>query len=863
MAENNLPAFGVSVPFIPDNPPNNDQPPRWQTSQKTNGPPVMGVSIPFEPHNASTASDVGQSVAAQSLLAPADIVGFPGSIGQAWDYATAQAKKFPGYFMDPLGTGAGVIPSTASTTKVPDQSPYEPMANADTNKFGAFNIPSSSMLGVNTPSISSQGIDLPTVQGAEKAIKGYIPAAGYEPQTTAGKVTGAAARFATGAALTGGLGEIPEAVSAVRSGAGLLAPAARIAGTSLAEGAKNIVPGLVSEGAGQWAENTGNDKWASVARITGALTGQGASALTAKLASPVTSKISDTVSSMVFPNDAARRELATALGKDFATDPDLYTKTQAAIAAGAAPTVYDMGGDATRAVLQKYGFLSDDAKAATTTLNKAIQQRDAISGSVVGNHIEETLGLPNGALNAGKLQSDINDANSKINDRFYDVARNDPKANEVLTPALEKMLSDSVDIKSAAKKTIRDATAPGSNIQVYNPGTKDQIVNTGLIDSSGNPITKTIPGNKPQAPNLDFWQSVKENLDGKISQARLSGDTSEVRRLSIIKNNLTDEVDAVVPAYVNARSAASEGYGASNAVEAGYNAMKNVNTFDANEFIKNYNSFTPEEKDMAQKGAAGFLKEHAYNNGAKSIVNMMENPNSQERMRLFLGDSTFDSIYGRAKAEDWLNQTKQITPGSINTPNSFVRNVALQAVPPAATLAAQAIYYGAPTTWYHALPAAGVAGAVYAGRHVSDAAERAMAPTVMRLAASPESAEQLGNLARTNASARAAMNNIAEHAQRIIWNTVRATPPSQAYTRPTQQYTVTPQTQGQPVEQSSGGAVARATGGRVGDHHERLVSRLMTLAERAKKDVNSTTEPLLNVPDATIVKALHVANQAI
>jgi hypothetical protein len=37
----------------------------------------------------------------------------------------------------------------------------------------------------------------------------------------------------------------------------------------------------------------------------------------------------------------------------------------------------------------------------------------------------------------------------------------------------------------------------------------------------------------------------------------------------------------------------------------------------------------------------------------------------------------------------------------------------------------------------------------------------------------------------------------------------------------------------------------------------------MTLAERAKKEVNTSTEPLLNVPDAAIVKALHVANQAI
>jgi len=69
------------------------------------------------------------------------------------------------------------------------------------------------------------------------------------------------------------------------------------------------------------------------------------------------------------------------------------------------------------------------------------------------------------------------------------------------------------------------------------------------------------------------------------------------------------------------------------------------------------------------------------------------------------------------------------------------------------------------------------------------------------------------------------------------------------------QLNVTPQTANQPI--------TRATGGRVGSDHERLVGRLMTLAERAKREVNTSTEPLLNVPDAAIVKALHVANQAI
>jgi hypothetical protein len=57
----------------------------------------------------------------------------------------------------------------------------------------------------------------------------------------------------------------------------------------------------------------------------------------------------------------------------------------------------------------------------------------------------------------------------------------------------------------------------------------------------------------------------------------------------------------------------------------------------------------------------------------------------------------------------------------------------------------------------------------------------------------------------------------------------------------------------------------RKSGGKVSDsrRHEYLVDRLMRLAKDAKKDSDNTTEPLLNVPDETIVKALNVAQQAI
>lgn len=55
----------------------------------------------------------------------------------------------------------------------------------------------------------------------------------------------------------------------------------------------------------------------------------------------------------------------------------------------------------------------------------------------------------------------------------------------------------------------------------------------------------------------------------------------------------------------------------------------------------------------------------------------------------------------------------------------------------------------------------------------------------------------------------------------------------------------------------------RASGGRAQSGHEHLVNRLMSLADKAKRTEAMNTKTLLNAPDAHIVKALHVANQAI
>jgi len=64
-----------------------------------------------------------------------------------------------------------------------------------------------------------------------------------------------------------------------------------------------------------------------------------------------------------------------------------------------------------------------------------------------------------------------------------------------------------------------------------------------------------------------------------------------------------------------------------------------------------------------------------------------------------------------------------------------------------------------------------------------------------------------------------------------------------------------------PPQQNRGGRIERKHGGKVG--HQHLVDRLMRLAERAKKEVNKGTEPLLNANDTAVAKALAVANKHI
>jgi len=67
---------------------------------------------------------------------------------------------------------------------------------------------------------------------------------------------------------------------------------------------------------------------------------------------------------------------------------------------------------------------------------------------------------------------------------------------------------------------------------------------------------------------------------------------------------------------------------------------------------------------------------------------------------------------------------------------------------------------------------------------------------------------------------------------------------------------------GQPTGQASGGRVGYRSGGRILDHGSKA-DALVRAAESARKAISGTTEPLLDMPDEHVVKALAVAGEAI
>src|SRR5262249_15108948 len=116
--------------------------------------------------------------------------------------------------------------------------------------------------------------------------------------------------------------------------------------------------------------------------------------------------------------------------------------------------------------------------------------------------------------------------------------------------------------------------------------------------------TRAIAGGAASPPpvsqnSLAYWDQVKRNLDKEIFAAR--GNREALGELVPLKQRLVETLDAMVPAYKNARGVWGAFAGADNAVEAGQNFINSKMTSAQAERLMA--SMTPEQQELF-RGAA-------------------------------------------------------------------------------------------------------------------------------------------------------------------------------------------------------------------------------------------------------------------
>ena len=374
--------------------------------------------------------------------------------------------------------------------------------------------------------------------------------------------------------------------------------------------------------------------------------GAAGSKLVDKFVSPAVGAIRGAIN----PEAEASRRLAAALQKD----QDLIAGGKAdgmspqdwinARHAGEPVTLADLGSSNTQALLRSSANTSPEGRA---ILEKALNDRFYGQSERVAS---EVRGLVAGGANAGKTGDQLVAEYDRARVPAYKKAFQDGD-KEITSPAMERLMGSPTFVqamKSAVSTGQDRAIAEGYG--AFNPGV---TVENGLIN-----FTKTKPNGVPQYPNLQYWDSVKRELDSMASVAKRQGDTASVA--GNLAATLRNELDKQVPSYGNARGIASQYFGESNALEAGQKlAGKKVDPQQISDVMR---QMKPDERDLFREGYASDWANRVISNisDTRDITKAMFNsPNERARALAVFGPAGMAKMEARMSLETIMDGARK------------------------------------------------------------------------------------------------------------------------------------------------------------------------------------------------------------
>jgi hypothetical protein len=343
----------------------------------------------------------------------------------------------------------------------------------------------------------------------------------------------------------------------------------------------------------------------------------------------------------------------------------------------------DVGGVGTVQAAKAAGHATPEAMG---VLREKLGERARGQADRFSDFFKSTMGHD---LNDQVVLDALKDAAQKTNGPAYAAAMA-KGAGGVWTPKLELLLNHPW-VKKAIPQAIEESNA--ARIEQGLPPMRSPFVQ----DAHGNfalPVDKN--GNQTR-PTLEFWDALKKNVDGTVRAASPKGpnqgDPNTVRIGTRLANQLTGELDRLIPEYGAAREGAAQFFGARDAYQAGGNFLGMTKSTKISAAQKAFDKFSPEQKELFAHGLMADMHQKLMNpKENRNLAQMFNSPAAREKLQMALGKQRADMLEAYFRREDIMHRSFSKLFGSDTAPNAMA-------------LARQAVEHGAGTV------AGGIAGA--------------------------------------------------------------------------------------------------------------------------------------------------------
>ena len=276
-------------------------------------------------------------------------------------------------------------------------------------------------------------------------------------------------------------------------------------------------------------------------------------------------------------------------------------------------------------------------------------------------------------------------------------------------------------------------------------------------DADGN-LTLAPPdaSGKRALPNLQFWDSVKKEIDTRIIALARAGDNEGAATLRNLRSQMLKELDGIAPTYAKARASAASFFRAEDALEAGQNFVGMTKSADLVGARKALANMSSAERTLFAQGFAAELSakiNQTADNANVPVRAFFNSPLARQKIEAALGPKRALELETFLTVERTMDRLRQ----AVGQNSSTVRQAIESGL-------AGGMTGGVFAALFDAGVGGGVGATTFVVRFLSQIIDKRVAQRVGELLASndPQKLQQAAQIISSNPAARQAFHKLDE-----------------------------------------------------------------------------------------------------